>query len=220
MLAWVGLRRAAGLVALGVSMAVGAWFLLHAPAPPVERSLPLESRTAVGGSGPDPAAPLAAAVTLPAIDVSPTTSGDPPTVVVHVAGAVAEPGLVRLDADARVADAVANAGGPTAEANLDGLNLAATVVDGSRIYVPANGEPYEPPAQPPPTGSTGPGPLVDINRATAAELDSLPGVGPATAQAIVTHRQEHGPFQTVEDLLDVPGIGRAKLERFRDRVTV
>jgi len=141
---------------------------------------------------------------------------------VHVAGAVVAPGLHELAAGARVADAINAAGGLTAEADSARINLAAPVVDGSRVYVPVVGE--EPPdvavgeaAGDPGTTPAGP---VNLTTADAAALEALPGVGPATAAAILEHRGKVGAFTSVEQLLDVPGIGDAKLEALRDLVTV
>jgi len=153
--------------------------------------------------------------------------------VVHAAGAVSQPGVHRLPAGSRVADLLAVAGGPTAEADVDRLNLAAPLTDGERVYVPRVGEvavapavgPSGSAAGSPGSGSGGgtgaaPGTPIDLNRATEAELDVLPGVGPATAAAIVRHREANGPFSRVDDLLEVRGIGPAKLESLRDLVRV
>ena len=163
------------------------------------------------------------AETLPVLESVPAAvSPDRPEVVlVHVAGAVHDPGVYEVAAGARAIDAVAAAGGPTAEAELDRLNLAAPVVDGDRLYVPAMGEDEPPPVNPPaaelPGGRGG---LIDLNRATAQELESLPGIGPALAAGIVAHRLEHGPFSDVAQLVDVPGIGPAKFDRLADLITV
>jgi competence protein ComEA len=153
-------------------------------------------------------------------------------IVVHAAGAVQHPGLYRLSAGARVADLLDAAGGPTAQTDLDRLNLAAPLADGQRLYVPRTGE-VAPPAVAAEGGGTPSGAVggaggaspsasspLDLNAATAEQLDTLPGVGPATAAAIVDHRQRNGPFATVDGLLDVRGIGPAKLEAIRDLVTV
>ena len=163
-------------------------------------------------ANPEPAAPPAR-----------TGAGaDPEEVVVDVAGAVARPGLVRLRAGSRVADAVAAAGGPTADAAVAGVNQARVLADGEQVRVPRVGEPPVPTAPPAPPGSSPAAPAgpVDLNNATPAELDTLPGVGPATAAAIVTWRQENGGFRRVDDLLEVPGIGPARLERLRPHVRV
>jgi competence protein ComEA len=152
-------------------------------------------------------------------------------VVVHVAGAVASPGVVRLAATGRIVDAVAAAGGLRADADPDRVNLAAPVSDGQRIVIPVVGQPLpEEVVAAPPPGATAPGDVagpgdtsasvVDLNRATAEQLDTLPGVGPATAAAILAHREQSGPFRSVDGLIEVRGIGEAKLEALRDLVTV
>lgn len=154
-------------------------------------------------------------------------------VIVHVAGAVVAPGVQHLAADARVVDAVEAAGGATADAELARINLAAPLEDGQQVYVPRLGEPLPPPAAGgAPAGGAGgggvatgaaggaSGGLVDLNRATLDELDELPGVGPAIAQAIVDFREQQGPFTSVDQLLEVRGIGDARLAELRDRVTV
>lgn len=163
-----------------------------------------------------------AEVVLPRADTTvPAAAADKSDeeLVVHVAGAVNTPGLYRLKADARVSDAIAAAGGAASDADLDRINLAAPAADGSQIYVVRQGE-----AGPPPSASGGGAAkgetVIDLNRATAEELDELPGIGPSTAQAIVDHRAEHGPFRSVDDLLEVRGIGPAKLEAIRKRVKV
>ncbi len=146
-------------------------------------------------------------------------------VTAHAAGQVAAPGVYSIPAGARVADLVTAAGGLLPEADIDRLNLAARVVDGTRVYIPRRGE------SPPPEagagdagapaiggGAAAPSGPVDLNTATAAQLDTLPGVGPATAAAILTYRARHGRFKSVTELLEVPGIGPAKLEAIRPLV--
>lgn len=133
---------------------------------------------------------------------------------VHVAGWVVSPGVVTLPDGALVADAVRAAGGLRLGARGDALNLAAPVTDGQQIVVPG---PDHSPGEVSGSGATG---LVSLNRATAADLETLPGVGPVLASRIVSYREENGPFQQVEDLLGVPGIGEAKLASIRDLVTV
>ncbi len=199
-------RVVAGVVTIAVTALAAVW-LLRAPAPPVEASLP-------------PARPLAA----PATSAGPlTTSTTASVVVVQAAGAVAQPGVYRLPVGARVADVIAAAGGVTADADPAAVLLAALVVDGERVYVPRVGE--APPvliASSTPAGTaaaTPSGPL-NLNTATADDLDELPGVGPATAAAIVAHRDAAGPYASVDQLLDVKGIGPAKLEALRSLVTV
>jgi competence protein ComEA len=132
---------------------------------------------------------------------------------------VVTPGVYELGAGSRVRDAVAAAGGPTPLADANALNLAAIVADASRVYVPVVGESVPPVEALPATVDDQPTGPVDVNRATVDELDELPGVGPATAAAIVTERERNGPFASVDDLDRVPGIGPAKLEGLRDLVT-
>lgn len=181
-----------------IALGVVGFRVLQAP-PPAELSLPRAT----------PPAGMSSTTALPG------------PVVVYVAGAVARPGIYPVGPGARVADAVGAAGGPTPDADLDPLNLATRLSDGDRVFVPHRGQ--APPAVvgPDPTGdgSTPSGP-VNLNTATAAQLEALTGVGPATAQAIISWRQQHGRFRAVQDLLEVRGIGPAKLESLRDQVTV
>jgi competence protein ComEA len=156
------------------------------------------------------------------------TPGEDSPVVVHVVGAVARPGVVELPAHARVGDALEAAGGPQSDADTDGVNLARTLVDGEQIRVPRDGE--EPPAVLPDAGGTGDAggaghaedaaPLLDLNTADLEQLQTLQGIGPVTAQAILDHREAVGRFGSVEELLDVTGIGDATLAAIRDAVTV
>lgn len=152
---------------------------------------------------------------LPFVTVPPSTTGTPAQVVVHVAGAVVQPGLYHRPAGDRVADLLEAAGGVLAEADVDLLNLAERLRDGSRIWVPSVGIPHDP--RPDPAAATA---MVDPNRASAGQLEVLTGVGPSLAEAIVGHRERYGPFGAVEDLLAVAGIGPAKLAGFRDQVTL
>lgn len=188
---------------------------------------------ASAGDVADPGGPGAAS---PAGGGDPTAS--PSALVVQAAGAVLHPGVYRLPAGSRVDDLVRAAGGVRLDADLDRVNLAAPVHDGERVWVPRVSEEVAPPviaggAVPSPVapgggagggadaGSPGePAAVIDLNTATAEQLDTLPGVGPVTAAAIVAHRDEHGPFGSVDDLLDVRGIGEAKLEQLRPLVRV
>ncbi|MGH8904489.1 MAG: helix-hairpin-helix domain-containing protein [Egibacteraceae bacterium] len=145
-------------------------------------------------------------------------------VVVHVAGAVATPGLYRLPGGARVDDALTAAGGPLPGAALDGLNLARPLTDGEQVVVPAAGAGGMATAPPAPSGVPSPAGRsdgkLDLNRATAQDLDALPGIGPVLAQRIVSHRQEHGPFKTVGTLRDVTGIGERTFQQLAPLVAV
>lgn len=193
-----------------VAVAIAAVAVLRPPAaaaPPAEVWLPRATAGGAAGAG--------------------STTTVPAPVVVHVAGAVVRPGLVRLGGGARVADAVDAAGGLRPDADLDRLNLAAPVADGQRVWVPVIGR--QPPAEIGPDGGAvapdasapgATGDVVDLNTATAADLETLPGVGPATAQAILDHRRRIGRFRAVDELLDVRGIGPSKLAALRDRVRV
>ncbi len=205
----VGFRAAAAVVGVLGALAV-AWWLLRPPPVPAELTLPTIATT------PPAAAPPA------------TTLPESSTAVVHAAGSVRSPGIVELPAGARVADVIAAAGGAAPDADLDRLNLAAPAGDGTQIYVPAVGE--EVPvlvapvgAAPPADGiSAGEGPpaLVDLNAADQTALEALPGIGPATAAAILRHRSEVGRFAAVEDLLEVPGIGPVRFEALAPLVVV
>jgi competence protein ComEA len=138
--------------------------------------------------------------------------------VVHVAGEVRRPGLYRLREGARIADAVRRAGGARRSADLAALNLAAPLVDGVQVLVPARSAAGGTAAAPS-SGVDAPAALISLSSATVEELDELPGVGPITAQKIVDYRGEHGPFASVDDLDAVPGIGPTRIEQLRDLVT-
>jgi competence protein ComEA len=205
-------RLATGTGALLLLVAAG-WWLLRPSRPPVEDQLPRASTTS--------SVVVASAVATPASTVA-------TEVVVQVAGAVAHPGVYRLASGARVMDLVDAAGGAVADADLEAMSLAARLVDGQRVQVPHRGEvlPASATGAPPSSGvdrSTNaavPTEPVDVNTAGLDELDALPGVGPAIAQAIIAYRTKHGPFPSVEDLAEVPGIGAAKLDALRDLVRV
>jgi competence protein ComEA len=152
--------------------------------------------------------------------VAPTASASPAELVVDVAGKVRRPGLAVLEPGARVVDAIRAAGGARKGVDLSGLNLARVLVDGEQVLVgvdPPAGVAASP-AGGPATG--GAGPLVNINTASATELEGLPGVGPVTAEAILSHRTEHGAFTSVDQLLDVDGIGEATLAEIAPHVTL
>ena len=136
--------------------------------------------------------------------------------LVHVVGAVREPGLYRLDDGSRVDDALRAAGGPRPKAALDLINLAAPVADGQQVLVPLRGEDAVAGSAAP--GSAAPVGPVHLNSATFEELDTLPGVGPVTAQKILDYRNEHGAFSSVDELDSVPGIGPARLAELKKLV--
>lgn len=135
------------------------------------------------------------------------TSGD---IVVHVAGAVSKPGVYRLPAGARVNDAIKRAGGVSARARPDGLNLAARLGDGQQVAVPTRGEPVAGTAK-----ADGP---ISLGGAEVADLEEIDGIGPATAEKIIAFRDERGGVAAVEELDAVPGIGPATLEALADRL--
>lgn len=154
---------------------------------------------------------------------SPAVAAADGEVVVHIVGAVAEPGVRRLPTGVRAADAVDAAGGATEDADLTGLNLARIVEDGEQIVVPRIGESDAADESGTGAGAAGgadAGDAVDINAADLAALDELPGIGPVTAQAIIDHRESVGRFASVDELLDVDGIGEATLGRLRPHVRV
>jgi len=143
---------------------------------------------------------------------------------VHVAGAVAKPGVYDLDAGARVIDAIEAAGGGAPDADLNRLNLAAKVADGQRVLVQRVGE-AAPAGSASPGGSGGsgssdPSGLVSLNSATQPELEALPGIGPTLAEAIITERERRGGFRSVNELRDVRGIGEKRFADLKDKVTI
>ncbi|AEN87547.1 MULTISPECIES: helix-hairpin-helix domain-containing protein [Priestia] len=151
------------------------------------------------------------------------SSQDSPFVMVDIKGAVQKPGVYQLPKDARVKDALAQAGGATKEADLRQLNLASKLQDEMAVYIPAAGEEI-PPSSPissiSSSGTSNNQPLVNINTATTDELQTLNGIGPSKASAIVSYREENGLFQKVEDLGQVSGIGEKSLEKIKAEITV
>jgi competence protein ComEA len=147
-------------------------------------------------------------------------SGSPqePPLIVDVAGAVRKPGVYEFHDGDRVVDAIQAAGGPTRKASLDALNLAAPLTDGVQILVPVVAPPGD--AVPAGAAASGPPTLININTASATELEALPGIGEVIAQRIVDYRTQNGPFASVGALLDVSGIGDATLGDIHDLVTV
>jgi competence protein ComEA len=152
-------------------------------------------------------------------------SPTPRPLCVYVSGAVAHPDVYELPYDSIVKDAIEAAGGPTDEADLDRINLARRVHDEEQIYVPQRGEESPPVSSPSglslPSSSSGQEDgKVNINTATAEELDALPGVGPSIAQRIIDYRTTNGPFQSIEDVKNVRGIGDVTFEKLKDKITV
>ncbi|WP_410050691.1 helix-hairpin-helix domain-containing protein [Actinomyces sp. MRS3W] len=203
----------AGIALIVLAFALALRTVLVAPTPPV----PTPSATAPSAAAPIP---------------DPTASAGPEAeetgeLVIHVAGAVTTPGVVTLPAGSRVVDAIDAAGGALPDADTDQLNLARVLQDGEQVRVPHQGEDastWEEQTGVSGDGSrdtgAGAGGRININTASATELETLPGIGPALAQRIVDYREEHGPFAAVDDLTEVSGIGAAKLEALRDEVTV
>lgn len=163
-------------------------------------------------------------ILTPEPTATPLPTPTPRPLRVYVSGAVMRPDVYELPYDSIVRDAIDAAGGPTGEADLNRINLARRVHDEEQIYVPHKGE--ESPPVSPPSGpsslspSSQRGGKVNINTATAEELDTLPGVGPAIAQRIIDYRTVHGPFQSIEDIKNVRGIGDATFEELKDKITV
>ena len=161
-----------------------------------------------------------AQVAPPATSATPRSAASPgagSAVFVHVAGAVRKPELYEFPPGARVADAIYTAGGPLPRADLDALNLAEPLVDGAQVLVPVKGAT---PVAAAPTGSTSGTPTISLNSADQTQLETIPGIGPVTATAILEHRDELGGFDSIDQLLDVDGIGPATLDDIRSYLTL
>ncbi len=217
-LAWCKWR---GFIRIGVSVAsvfaacIGGWWLVRTPGPPIETT-------------------LARATTTTLLSVAPSlvvaTTND--LVIVHVVGAVHSPGVVILRAPARANDALKAAGGALRVADLNAVNLALVLSDGEQLFIPTRGVRLSATSVPLGRVTKGPtqhssqigiptiDPIINLNSATAQQLIALPGVGPATAKAIVAYRSAHGPFLSIDGLLDVGGIGPAKLDAMRTQLRV
>lgn len=200
--------RSALLVVLAVMVAV---LLLRFRTPPPRIAPPTTDPRVVASIEPSTTPPTPAPSTL---------------LFVHVAGAVRKPGLYQLADTARVADAIDAAGGATRKADLGAINLAEALVDGAKIDVPKRGTSPAPTtgttaATPAPSGASTPAPeTIDINTADTVALETIPGIGPVLAGAIVSYRDDNGPFPSVDALLEVSGIGPATLESVRPYVRV
>lgn len=194
-------REVIALAILAVAVVAGAGFAFIKARPKPE-----PSPSAAGVALVAPATPTA----------SPTTS-----IVVHVAGAVHKPGVYSFPSGSRVGDAIIAAGGAAPGADINSINLARPLADGERVWIPRKGETPPPEAS---GASAGPGGAaggkVNINAASAAQLEDLPGIGPALAERIVEYRTQHGPFRTIRDLMKVTGIGEKKFAALEDYVTV
>ncbi|HSF81373.1 MAG TPA: helix-hairpin-helix domain-containing protein [Anaerolineales bacterium] len=156
-----------------------------------------------------------------AITLSPPPSPQP--LIVHISGAVLQPGVYTLPPGSRIQDGINAAGGLTLEADPSLLNLAVTLQDGERVHIPSKS--LTPPPSPTTRSFTLPEPnpsssLVNINTASLSELESLPGIGPTLAQRIIDYRQSNGPFTAVEEIQDVSGIGPAKFAQIADLISV
>jgi competence protein ComEA len=209
----------AGLIVVVVLLlaGVGFWYSRSLPRP-------IQVATTEVSQAPFPASavPPASGVALESAAVSPSSSATAAVLIVDVTGAVRRPGVFEFQAGDRVIDAVERAGGALEKADLTLLNLAAPLTDGQQILVPKKGAAVS--AVPPiGTGTTGTGTTgatVNINSADEATLETLNGVGPVLAAAIIQYRTEHGPFASVDQLDEVSGIGPATLEDLRSQVTV
>ena len=230
-LKWYGPARAFATAGSVAVVCVGAWWLLRAPAPPLENSIPLVSIASASDSSSSSVVGAIPSTTLVGVR----------EVVVHVAGAVNTPGVYRLKPTARVIDAVNAAGGVTVSADTAAVNLALPLLDAEQVYIPTRSSkkphttvavqrklPTTPSAPSSTvaaaivgaTESSVKSALVNINTATALELEALPSVGPSTAKAIVSFRLKNGPFGKAEDLLKVPGIGDGKLAAMKPFVAL
>jgi competence protein ComEA len=164
---------------------------------------------------------MAIVVSTPPPSATPPPTPTPRPLRVHVAGAVERPGVYELRAGSIVLEAIEAAGGPAPGAEPGRINLALELRDQQQVYLPAAGEP----GAPPPVsggvgGGKGGGEAININTATPAELEALPRIGPATAAKIVAYRETNGPFESIEEIQDVPGIGPATFEGLKELITV
>ena len=213
---WFGLSRLVGSTVSVLVVVMAGWWLLRVPPPPPEATLTFASTTV-----------------KPNIDTSGYAVADSQTtqvplfITVHVAGEVKFPGIYKLKAGARVDDGVVAAGGATTRADLNAVNLATPLFDGQQVYISKHGEKPHVVVRPAPIVNSGSGQTtsnlptpININTATAIELEQLPGVGPSTAQAIIEYRMTNGVFIVIDDLLNVRGIGPAKLRNIAPNVRV
>ena len=225
---WIGLSRILASAFGVLVMVVGVWWVVRVPPPPPEASIPFATTSVVSN--------------LIASNTGATSAlSSAANIMVYVSGEVVKPGVYVLTSSARVIDALLAAGGATNQADLVVVNLAAPLVDAAQVFIPRIGStprvtlprPHAginlPAPAPAPGasggvvtdgGATSAAGIVDINIATLSDLDALPGVGPSTAQAIIDYRVANGPYASIEDLLNVRGIGPSKLAAMRARVRV
>ena len=229
---WVGLSRILASAFGVLVVVVGVWWVVRVPPPPPEAMIPFATSTIAQNS----------------LTTSPVESGSDglvtgalsaASITVYVSGEVVKPGVYVLLTTARIFDALQAAGGATAAADLVVVNLAAPLVDAAQVFIPRIGSTPRATLPRPhaginlPTVGSGSGSgsgsggdattnsrIVDLNSASLSDLDSLPGVGPSTAQAIIDYRNANGPYVSIDDLLNVRGIGRSKLSAIRARVRV
>jgi competence protein ComEA len=192
------------IVVVATLLGAGLWYMRSLPRP-VDIAAPADAISPAVSPVSGPTGALASAAAI----------------IVDVAGWVREPGVYEFAAGDRVIDAIDRAGGPRKDADLTSLNLAAPLTDGTQIVVPKPGSTTGGDPGSSGTGSTSGGTtLININSAGETELEGLPGVGPVTAAAIIDYRTQNGPFATVDDLIDVTGIGPSTLEQIRPFATV
>ena len=219
---WIGFSRILASAFGVVVMVVGVWWVVRVPPPPPEASIPFATTS------------VASNAIASNTDASSAISSSA-NITVYVSGEVVKPGVYVLLATARVIDALQAAGGATNQADLVVVNLAAPLVDAAQVFIPRMGSTPRVTLPRPHAGinlpiagagagavggATSTAGIVDINSATISDLDALPGVGPSTAQAIIDYRVANGPYASVDDLLNVRGIGPSKLAAMRARVRV
>ena len=214
---WFGLSRLIGSLMSLIAVALAGWWLLRIPPPPPEDSIPVAS--------------TATTVSFDLSSSQTTVLGSTSLnseITVNIAGAVKAPGVYQFRLGARINDGVVAAGGATVQADLDSVNLAMLLSEGIQIYIPKRNEKPHIVVQPRFTNPTSSNDAPDkqlqvsinINTATAIELEQLAGVGPSTAKAIIAFREKNGAFKSVEDLLNVRGIGPAKLSEILPQARV
>lgn len=213
---------AAAVAAALIIVGAIAWYTLR-ESPPLFAAA--EAPAAAGGGGGDGAGMLG--------DDS-TPALEPLPIYIHVAGAVNAPGVYKLAEGQRVVDAIAAAGGGTADAAINSINLAQALTDGQRLYVPtkreaqgtqpggtySGGKPFVPPGSGGSADGSGGQAIINVNTASKEELDRIPGIGPVIAERIILYRTVNGPFKAVEDLTKVSGIGDKKLQDLKPHLTV